>query len=111
MRTALLTILLLATASLPVWASADPEAIAVLDREHLWLKAIATRNAALLGTILAENFVHINYRGEIAYREQELANVVKPKPDAHVTTEKRWILPVTVPRSYTGSTRCRSAVR
>jgi hypothetical protein len=88
MRTALLTILLLATASLPVWASADPEAIAVLDREHIWLKAIATRNAALLGTILAENFVHINYRGEIAYREQELANVVKPKPDAHVTTEQ-----------------------
>jgi|SRR5580658_6450538 hypothetical protein len=88
MRTALLTILLVAAASLPVWASADPEAIAVLGREHLWLKAIATRDAALLGTILAENFVHINYRGEISYREQELVNVVKAKPNAQVTTEQ-----------------------
>ncbi len=88
MRTALLAILLVAAASVPVWASANPAAIAVLDREHLWLKAIATRNATLLGTILAENFVHINYRGEISYREQELANVVKSKPSAQVTTEQ-----------------------
>lgn len=83
---ALLAILMLVPAH--ATASADPEAIAVLDREHAWLQASATRNAKLLGTILAENFVHTNYRGVVTYREQELANVTKPKPYTQTTSEQ-----------------------
>jgi Domain of unknown function (DUF4440) len=69
-------------------ASADPEAIAVLDQEHRWLQAVATHSAKLLGTILADNFVHTNYRGIVTYREQELASITKPKPYSEVTSEQ-----------------------
>ncbi|HEX8806436.1 MAG TPA: nuclear transport factor 2 family protein [Candidatus Aquilonibacter sp.] len=71
-----------------VVASASPQAVAVLDQEHRWIQAAATRDAKLLGTILADNFVHTNYRGIVSYREQELANVTKPKPYTEATSEQ-----------------------
>lgn len=88
MRLTLAILLLLALMPVRIVASADPEAIAVLDREHRWLQAVATRDAKLLGTILAPNFVHTNYKGVVSYREQELANVTKPKTYTEVTSEQ-----------------------
>lgn len=60
-------------------ASASPGAIAVLDTEANWLKAIDARDPKALSAILADNFVHITYQGEMRYKEQELALVKKPK--------------------------------
>jgi uncharacterized cupin superfamily protein len=70
------------------FASADSKAVAVLDQEQRWVKASANHDAAALGKILSENFVHINYRGTLTYREQELANVVKARAYAQTTSEQ-----------------------
>jgi hypothetical protein len=88
MRYALTLLAVLTLLPAPIAASADPKAVAVLDREHDWLQAARTGNAKLLGTILADNFVHTNYRGVVTYREQELANVTKPKSYAEATSEQ-----------------------
>jgi Domain of unknown function (DUF4440) len=88
MRFAFVALLSLSLLPGRVLASADPEAIAVLDREHSWLRAVATRDAKLLGTILAANFVHTNYRGIVSYREQELVNVTKARPYTEATSEQ-----------------------
>ena len=69
-------------------ASASPKAIAVLDQEQRWLKAVAKGDANALAAILAENFVHINARGELIYREDTLAEVKKPKPYMEHTSEQ-----------------------
>ena len=61
-------------------ASAGPKAIAVLDQEQRWIHAIAQRDAKTLASILSENFVHVNYRGELRYREEELAQISKGRP-------------------------------
>lgn len=81
---------LLAVALLParIAASADPEAIAVLDQEQRWLQATVKHDATALGKILAPDFVHTNYRGIVSYREQELINVTKPKPYGEATSEQ-----------------------
>lgn len=88
MRYAFVLLLVLALTPARTLASADPAAIAVLDREQTWLQAVAKHDAKLLGTVLAENFMHTNYKGVVTYREQELANVVKPKPYTEVTSEQ-----------------------
>lgn len=85
---ALLTFAIAIAARAVSVASADPQAIAVLDQEQRWVKASANRDAAALGKILAENFVHIDYRGVLSYREQELANVGKPKAYTQTTGEQ-----------------------
>lgn len=69
-------------------ASASPQAIAVLDQEQRWVQAAAKGDATALGKILAGNFVHTNYRGVVTYREQELANVTKPKMYTEATSEQ-----------------------
>lgn len=83
-----LAFVIMAAAPVVSVASADSQAIAVLDQEQRWVKALSSRDASALGKILAENFVHINYRGVVTYREQELAAVVKPKPYAQSTSEQ-----------------------
>jgi len=88
MRYAFAALLALVLVPARIAASASPEAIAVLDQEQRWVQAAATQNAGLLGKILAQNFVHINYRGAVTYREQELANVRKPKPYTEATSEQ-----------------------
>jgi hypothetical protein len=88
MRPAILAMLMLVASSLPALASADPKAIAVLDQEQRWLKACANGDAAALGKILAENFVHVSYRGALTYREQELASVGKAKAYTQTTSEQ-----------------------
>jgi hypothetical protein len=88
MRYAFAVLLLLALMPARILASADPEAIAVLDQEQRWLQAVAKHDATVLGKILADNFVHTNYRGVVSYREQELANVTKPKPYTEATSEQ-----------------------
>lgn len=60
-------------------ASANPKAVAVLDTEAKWIKAIDARDAKALAKILSDTFVHINYQGAIRFKEQELALVKKPK--------------------------------
>lgn len=95
MRFVLMICALLVLVPARVPASADPAAIAVLDRERQWLAASVHRDPKLLGTILAENFVHTNYRGVVTYREQELANVTKPKPYTEVTSEQTVDFPAT----------------
>lgn len=88
MRAAFAILLLLLLAPVRVFASADPAAIAVLDQEQRWLQAARAGDAKLLGSILAPNFVHTNYRGVVTYREQELASVTKPKPYSEATSEQ-----------------------
>jgi ketosteroid isomerase-like protein len=66
--------------SAPAAASADPQAVAVLNTEARWVQAIGARDAKALAQILAPNFVHVTYRGDIRFREQELAMVKRPKP-------------------------------
>ena len=88
MRYAFVLVLLLVLAPARIVASADPAAIAVLDQEQRWLQAVAKRDPAALGKILAPNFVHTNYRGVVTYREQELVDVTKPKPYTEVTSEQ-----------------------
>ncbi|MGB6986992.1 MAG: nuclear transport factor 2 family protein [Candidatus Aquilonibacter sp.] len=88
MRYAFAVLLVLALMPARILASADPEAIAVLDQEQRWLQAVAKHDATALGKILADNFVHTNYRGVLSYREQELANVIKPKPYSESTSEQ-----------------------
>ncbi len=64
---------------LQVFASASPKAIAVLEQEQRWLNAATKGDANALATMLAENFVHINDRGELTYREGALVEVKKSK--------------------------------
>lgn len=61
-------------------ASADPRATAVLQTEARWVSALAARNTTAVAEILAPNFVHVNYRGVVQYREAALAAVKQPKP-------------------------------
>lgn len=72
--------LALANGLSPALADAPPAAQAVLAQEQRWLHALATGDAATLGKILPDNFIHITYLGKIRYRDDELANATKPKP-------------------------------
>ncbi len=69
-------------------ASAPPNAVAVLDREAQWLAAISRGDAKTLGTILAENYVHTDYKGNIEYREGALANIARHKAYLQKTSEQ-----------------------
>ncbi len=88
MRYAFAVLLVFALMPARILASADPEAIAVLDQEQRWRQAVARHDATALGKILADNFVHTNYRGVVSYREQELADVTKPKRYTEATSEQ-----------------------
>ena len=69
-------------------ASARPQAQAVLATEARWLKASVEGDAKTLGTILAENWVHINYQGKLLYREDALAAMKKPLPYKQALSEQ-----------------------
>ena len=69
-------------------ASASPQAIAVLDVERAWLRAIANRDAVALGEILDDDFVHVNDRGMLEYRDEELARVKKGVPYTQSASEQ-----------------------
>lgn len=86
LTTALLAVVTLAP--LIARASAPPQAQAVLGVEQRWLVAIAKHDAKALGAILAENFVHVDYRGTLSYREDALADVGKAKPYVQKTDEQ-----------------------
>src|ERR1700743_1732734 len=79
---------ILALASLQASASASPKAITVLEQEQRWLKAIARGDSHALRGILAENFIHINYRGELLSRADTLAQVERRKPYVNHTSEQ-----------------------
>jgi hypothetical protein len=74
-----------ATAVLPVRsnAGADRAATAVLEQEQRWLDDAAHDDARALGTILADRFVHIDYRGRVQDREALLRAISRP----HLYTE------------------------
>jgi hypothetical protein len=57
-----------------------PAAIAVLAQEHRWVMAAVHHDRAALASVLAGNFVHIDYRGTISYREDALRAVSRPWP-------------------------------
>lgn len=56
-------------------ASAPATNSAVLDREGQWMAALAKGNKTALGAILSSNYVHIDYKGTIDYRDEALANI------------------------------------
>ncbi len=64
------------------WPPPSPPPVAqiVLNVEAAWVKALAARDAAAVATILAPEFVHIDYRGEVQNRDQALRTAAKPKP-------------------------------
>jgi ketosteroid isomerase-like protein len=80
MKKIILALCAVLAVSAPAAASADPQAVAVLNTEARWVHAISARDAKALAQILAPNFVHVTYRGDIRFREQELALVKRPKP-------------------------------
>jgi hypothetical protein len=83
-----LTVLLAAFVPAAAIASASPKAIAVLGVEQRWLTAIARRDERALGTILGDDFVHVNYLGRMTYRQAELAAVRRLKPYMQKTSEQ-----------------------
>lgn len=88
MRYLLCVLAVVAAVPFQARASATPKAIAVLDQEQRWLSAVAKGDAKALGTILAENFVHINYRGDLTYRKDTIADLKKHKPYVQHTSEQ-----------------------
>ena len=73
----LLLVLLLSAASFPVRAAVDcprqPQSErGVLATEDLWVKALRTRDANLLGCILAPGFADMAWNGELNTREDVL---------------------------------------
>jgi hypothetical protein len=83
-------ILTVAMALLPATshASASPEAVAVLDVESAWYKAVAAGDTATLGKILDDDFVHVNYRGAVEYRADMMAKIKKGLPFALSPSEQ-----------------------
>lgn len=79
-RSAILALCAFSSLTAPAGASADPRAVAVLQTESHWVKALAARDTNAVAKILAPNFVHVNYRGVVQYREAALAAVKQPKP-------------------------------
>lgn len=86
MKRIFLAVCMLFAMAAPAAASAPPKAIAVLDTEAKWLKAIDARDPKALAKILADNFVHITYNGDLRYKEQELVMVKKPKTYQQATS-------------------------
>jgi hypothetical protein len=56
-------------------ASAPAANSVVLDREGQWMAALAKGNKTALGAILSWNYVHIDYKGAVDYRDEALANI------------------------------------
>ena len=81
-------LLIAAALSTKAFASASPDAIAVLDVERAWVNAVAHRDAKALAGILSENFVHVNYQGKMRHRKEELTLVLMPKPYSQNTSEQ-----------------------
>lgn len=59
--------------------SAVREPAVVLRVEARWLEAVRRHDARMLSAVLAPIYIHINYRGDVRDRDQELAAVRKPK--------------------------------
>ncbi|HLI97867.1 MAG TPA: nuclear transport factor 2 family protein [Candidatus Baltobacteraceae bacterium] len=60
-------------------AALDPHS-AVLATESRWVHAAYARDPAALARILAPDFVHTTYRGDVRNRSAELRLVTQPKP-------------------------------
>ncbi len=60
-------------------AALDPHS-AVLATESRWVHAAYAHDAAALARILAPDFVHTTYRGNVYDRGAELRLVMQPKP-------------------------------
>lgn len=80
MKRIALALCMVLAATAAAGASASPKAIAVLDTEAKWLKAVDTRDPNMLAQILADNFMHVTYQGQIRLRDQEVALAEKRKP-------------------------------
>ncbi len=87
-RFAMMLAVVLAALPTVAHASASPQAIAVLDVESAWLKAVANHDPVALGKILDDAFVHVNYKGAVEYRADELARVKKGVPYSETTSEQ-----------------------
>lgn len=61
-------------------AAALDQHSAVLATESAWMHAAYTRDPAALARILAPDFVHTTYRGDVRNRSAELRLVTQPKP-------------------------------
>jgi hypothetical protein len=78
----------LVTIPFPVAAGESPKAVVILNLEERWLTAIATGDAKTLGTILAANFVHINYRGKLTHHSDALEAAKMRKRYVEHTSEQ-----------------------
>jgi hypothetical protein len=63
----------------PTAGAADDDH-SVLDAERRWLTAFEKHDTAALATILADNFVHINYRGQLLNRDAAIAGAKNRMP-------------------------------
>jgi hypothetical protein len=52
----------------------------VLRIEHDWLRALVERDRATLDRILADDFVDLNWKGELRTRRQVLEGLGAPRP-------------------------------
>ena len=82
MKIRLAAVILSLAALLPAhaWASASPKAVAVLDVQHAWLKALKARDVKTIAQLLAPNYVHVDASGRMYHRDVELAGIEAMPP-------------------------------
>lgn len=85
---AIAVVLLLFLVPLSSRAATAAQSDAVLQTESRWLDAAARGDANALGEILAPLFTHITYQGVVRDRNDELANVTKPKPYTQTVSDE-----------------------
>lgn len=66
----------------------DARPAIVLRVEARWLQAVRRRDSHTLASILAPAYIHIDYRGDVRSRSDELAAVVRPKEYAEHTSDR-----------------------
>ncbi len=69
-------------------ANAPAAASAVLQQEHRWVQAAAHGDAGALSLILAPNFSHTNYLGNVRHRDGELRAIRQPRAYSQSTGEQ-----------------------
>jgi len=67
--------------------AASHDASGVLAVEHAWVEAAARGDAHALGGILAPDFVHTNYRGQMFSRSQVLATLARRSSMMETTSD------------------------
>jgi hypothetical protein len=87
-RTLALSVLPFVVLPLAAKADAPPSAQAVLAQEKRWIEATASHDVRTLGGILAHDFVHVTYRGQLRYRDDALTSIMKPRPYTEQLSEQ-----------------------